>query len=89
MDKRTKRFLGTSVVLFVLLVAFQRFTPNAFLGQPLWVYVAAAAALGSGWMWLRTRAEEQKEDSQWIEQEGRIYIRRMEAEKERRQMNER
>ncbi|WP_018924216.1 sporulation YhaL family protein [Salsuginibacillus kocurii] len=88
MNKRTKRFLFSVIVLFLVLVTLQRFSA-APLATPIWVYAVMLAALVSGIMWLRAKrqAEAAAVDTQWIEQEGNVYIRRLEEKKRERDIS--
>jgi len=51
---------------------------------PFWVVLVMVGILVSFWQYLKHANDDEEEDEQWIEQEGAIYIRRMEAERERR-----
>jgi hypothetical protein len=54
------------------------------IGMPWWGYTLLFAILFSGYMVLRTTIEERRMDEQWIEQQGDVYIQRMQKEKESR-----
>ncbi|EZH68009.1 hypothetical protein DH09_08840 [Bacillaceae bacterium JMAK1] len=85
MQSRSKRMLLTLAGLFVVLAIVQRFTADtAVTSLPWWVFVVVLAAVASGYMWIKSTLEEKKVSDEWIEQEGRVYIRRMEDEKKRR-----
>ncbi|WP_281269120.1 sporulation YhaL family protein [Bacillus taeanensis] len=51
---------------------------------PWWIYFVLAGIIFSGYKVILETVEEKKVDQQFIEQEGNIYIRRMEDEKKRR-----
>ncbi|MFB4161809.1 sporulation YhaL family protein [Geomicrobium sp. JSM 1781026] len=88
MERRSKRMLITLAVLFVVLAIVQRFTADtAVTALPWWVFVLIFATIVSGYMWIKAVAENRKEQAEWIEQEGRVYIRRMENER-RERMNQ-
>ncbi|MEK5443909.1 MULTISPECIES: sporulation YhaL family protein [unclassified Fredinandcohnia] len=59
------------------------------LTVPWFVYVALFGVLFSAYMVIRTSREEKKIEDSYIEQEGNVYIERMNSEKEKRskQMN--
>lgn len=59
------------------------------LSVPWFVYVALFGVLFSAYMVIRTSKEEKKVDDSFIEQEGNVYIERMNSEREKRskQMN--
>ncbi|WP_160112648.1 sporulation YhaL family protein [Salicibibacter kimchii] len=85
MQERSKRMLLTLVIIFLGLAVLQRFTSNAAITTiPWWVTVVILAAIVSGYMWIRTSLEDRKAEAEWIEQEGRVYIRRMEHERQQR-----
>ncbi|MFN2746914.1 MULTISPECIES: sporulation YhaL family protein [Bacillus] len=51
---------------------------------PWWVYLCIVGIIFSAYKLMATAKEEEKIDQSFIEKEGRIYIERMEKEKERR-----
>ncbi|MEH7238393.1 sporulation YhaL family protein [Bacillus sp. JJ1562] len=51
---------------------------------PWFVYVALFGVLFSAYMVIRTSREERKIEDSYIEQEGNVYIERMNEEKEKR-----
>lgn len=59
------------------------------LTVPWFVYVALFGVLFSAYMVIRTSREEKKIEDSYIEQEGNVYIERMNSEKDKRskQMN--
>ncbi|MBB6449542.1 uncharacterized membrane protein YciS (DUF1049 family) [Geomicrobium halophilum] len=82
MEQRSKRMLFTLVIVFFVLAILQRFTADtAITTIPWWVATVILAAIISGYMWIRTSMQERKAEAEWIEQEGRVYIRRMEKER--------
>lgn len=54
------------------------------LSIPWFVYVALFGVLVSAFMVIRTTREERQVDESFIEQEGNVYIERMELERESR-----
>ena len=62
---------------------------ESMLTVPWFVYVALFGVLFSAYMVIRTSREEKKIEDSYIEQEGNVYIERMNSEKEKRskQMN--
>lgn len=57
----------------------------AFLTSVPWfVYLILAAILYCGYKFVTLAREDHKADQEWIEEEGSVFIRRMEQEKERR-----
>lgn len=51
---------------------------------PWWVYLCIVGIIFSAYKLMTTAKEEEKIDQAFIEKEGRVYIERMEKEKERR-----
>ncbi|MCP3026759.1 sporulation YhaL family protein [Halobacillus sp. A5] len=54
------------------------------LGLPVWVFFCIIFIFLSGFMAYRAMKAEQKVEQQFIEKEGRVYLTRMEEEKEKR-----
>ncbi len=52
---------------------------------PFWVWLVVAGIIFSGYMTIYTNRKEKEREMKEIEQEGQIYIKRMEEEKKRRQ----
>ncbi|KMY53167.1 MULTISPECIES: sporulation YhaL family protein [Bacillaceae] len=51
---------------------------------PLWIYAVVAGIFFSAFMTIKTSRAEKKIDEEFIEQEGQVYIQRMEKEREMR-----
>ncbi|WP_421384067.1 sporulation YhaL family protein [Bacillus salacetis] len=51
---------------------------------PIWVYFIVAGIFVSAYMAMKSAKEDREVENEWIEQEGEVYIKRMEDEKERR-----
>lgn len=51
---------------------------------PWFVYLLFAAILFSGYQFVRLSREDYKTDQEWIEEEGNVFLRRIEQERERR-----
>ncbi|MFG6149536.1 sporulation YhaL family protein [Halobacillus sp. B23F22_1] len=54
------------------------------LGLPVWVFLCIIFIFLSGYMAYRAMKAEQKVEQQFIEKEGRVYLSRMEEEREKR-----
>lgn len=52
---------------------------------PIWIYAVVVGIVVSALMAIKTGREERKMEQESIEQEGEIYIKRLEREKERRE----
>ncbi|QOR67412.1 sporulation YhaL family protein [Cytobacillus suaedae] len=53
---------------------------------PWWVYVVISGIIFSGYMVIRTAKNEQEVENSFIENEGQVYIERMNQEKEGRKI---
>ncbi|WP_432653133.1 sporulation YhaL family protein [Salibacterium salarium] len=87
MDNRSKKLLLTLIVVFLMLVMWQRFFAPGSSQVPTWVVLSGLGIVFSGYMWWQTSRKEQQEDQHWIEQEGRVFIRRMEEEREKKRVS--
>ncbi|MGY4690493.1 sporulation YhaL family protein [Salibacterium sp. K-3] len=87
MDNRPKKVLLTLIGLFILLVVWQRFAEAAAPAAPSWVLLSGLGIIFSGYMWWKTSRGEKEEEDHWIEQEGKVFIRRMEEEKAKKRIS--
>ncbi|MFC0561779.1 sporulation YhaL family protein [Halalkalibacter alkalisediminis] len=84
-SKRLALFLlATLAVGFILT---QTTVGNVLLSSPWWVYFVLAGIVYSGYLSVKYTLEDKRTEQEWIENEGNVYIARMEEEKERRGMN--
>ncbi|MGD6965429.1 hypothetical protein FZC78_16040 [Rossellomorea vietnamensis] len=51
---------------------------------PIWMYFIVAGIFVSAYMAMKSAKEDREVENEWIEQEGEVYIKRMENEKEKR-----
>lgn len=58
------------------------------MSLPFWVYIVVVGILFSAFMAVKTAREEQREEKEWAEQEGKVYLERVEEERKRRQKAE-
>ncbi|MFC4619083.1 sporulation YhaL family protein [Camelliibacillus cellulosilyticus] len=91
MSKKAK-FSLFLIGLLVVLYTLQQFGVLdgvlVYIGAlPLWVVLVLAGIIISFWQFLKHSKAEEEEDEEWIEEQGAVYIRRMEAEKEARNKN--
>lgn len=56
--------------------------------QPWWLYFLIAGIVFSGYKAYEGMKEDKKVDESFIEEEGNVFIRRMEEERKRRQMDD-
>lgn len=55
----------------------------SFGNLPWWMYFVLAGILFSGYRFLVLTKEEYEQEMEWIEEEGNVYMRRIEAEREK------
>ncbi|HEX7064776.1 MAG TPA: sporulation YhaL family protein [Bacillales bacterium] len=79
---------GGVIVIALLLIVFMTDWPAAAFGFlatiPWFVYLIIAGIVYCGYKFVSLSKEDHQADQEWIEQEGNVFIRRMEREKERR-----
>ncbi|WP_170006636.1 sporulation YhaL family protein [Bacillus fonticola] len=51
---------------------------------PLWVIAVVIGVVFSAFMTVKTTRDEQKQEQEWIEQEGEVFVKRMEEERDER-----
>ncbi|AZB42230.1 SigE-dependent sporulation protein [Bacillus sp. FJAT-42376] len=56
------------------------------LTLPWWIYLCMGGVLFSGFKFVTLSREDKRTDTEFIEQEGQIYLERMKAERERRKL---
>ncbi|MFC0473697.1 sporulation YhaL family protein [Halalkalibacter kiskunsagensis] len=75
------------ILLAILVVAFlltQTAVGGILLSSPWWVYFVLAGIVLSGYLSVKYSVEDKHMEQEWIENEGNIYMERIEQEKERR-----
>jgi hypothetical protein len=91
--KQARRSLYAITVLFLLFIMQQLGLIDPILasleGIAWWVYLVAAGILFSGYQVFSLSQKDKEIDEEWNEQQGEVYIKRMRAEKERRQNGKR
>ncbi|WP_289623511.1 sporulation YhaL family protein [Alkalihalobacillus deserti] len=88
-DKQSSKRLAL-FLLAILAVGFiltQTTVGNVLLSSPWWVYFVLAGIIFSGYLSVKYALEDKRMEQEWIENEGNIYMSRMEEEKERRGIN--
>lgn len=77
-----------ALVLLMVLVSGVILTQTSLgyfiLTSPWWVFVVIIGIIMSGYLAIKYSLEEKRLEDEWIESEGNVYIRRMEEERERR-----
>jgi hypothetical protein len=84
---KTQSVIAAAVIGFLLIGLMTDWlseAAGAIASVPWFVYLLVAGILYSGYKFVHLSREDHKADQEWIEQEGNVYIRRMEEEKERR-----
>lgn len=88
MKKRAKRTLitvGGLVGLYVLhAIGFLDSLFSHLSSSPWWVYFVVAGILFSGYRFIADRREDQQADEEWIEDQGKVYMKRIEEARKRR-----
>ncbi|MDD9149430.1 MULTISPECIES: sporulation YhaL family protein [unclassified Sporolactobacillus] len=89
--KQARRSLYAVVLLFMLFMMQQLGLIDPILSGiesvPWWVYLLIAGILFSGYRAFSISREDKELDDEWVEKQGNIYMKRIEAEKERRDRN--
>lgn len=85
MRKGVLILLGLLFILSLFQLTEISATLSGVLSQfPWWIYFVLAGIVYSGYKTMQLTAEERKVDQIHIEEEGRVYVERMEEERERR-----
>lgn len=79
--KRSLAIIGGLVGLYVLKTVGV-FTSLAQL--PWWMYLVIAGILFSGYRFLVESQKDKNADKEWIEEQGQVYMERIDAERKRR-----
>lgn len=90
--KRTQKNKQVALFLLVILAVSFIVTQTAIgaflLSSPWWIYFVLVGIGLSGYMTVKYFLEDRRYENEWIESEGNVYIRRMEEEKERRNIEQ-
>ncbi|WP_257008310.1 sporulation YhaL family protein [Bacillus sp. FJAT-45350] len=78
--------LGIIALLLIVVSTRESAVVSSILAAPFWVHVTIVGIVLSGYLALRYSVEDRKMEQKWIEQEGEVFIRRMEEEKERKNL---
>lgn len=85
--KQIQSVIGAAVIallLIALLTDWLTVAVAALAATPWWVYLVGVGILFCGYQFIRTARKDNQADYEWAEEEGNVYIRRMEEEKKRR-----
>ncbi|WP_438270981.1 sporulation YhaL family protein [Sporolactobacillus mangiferae] len=87
--KQARRSLIVVGALFVLFMMQQFGMLESILNNlervAWWVYLVVAGIIFSGYQAFNLSKQEREVDDEWIEQQGNVYMKRINAEKKRRQ----
>ncbi|EST10504.1 sporulation YhaL family protein [Sporolactobacillus laevolacticus] len=87
--KQARRSLIVVALLFLLfmLQQFGLIDPviNKLESIAWWVYLVVAGIIFSGYQAFSISRQDKEVDEEWVEQQGNVYMKRMDAEKKRRQ----
>ncbi|GAF65722.1 hypothetical protein BTS2_2621 [Bacillus sp. TS-2] len=88
MNSSTKTSQRVAIVLLVALILVFIFTQTSILSvllaSPWWIYLVIAGIIFSGYMSMKYMLEDHEVENEYIEKEGSVFIERMEAEREKR-----
>ncbi|WP_370645899.1 sporulation YhaL family protein [Sporolactobacillus sp. STSJ-5] len=86
--KQAKRSLFIVAALFILFLMqqFGMIDPviNMLESVAWWVYLVVAGIIFSGYQAFNLSKQDKEVDEEWVEEQGNVYMKRMDAEKERR-----
>ncbi|MDF2910307.1 MAG: signal peptidase [Sporolactobacillus laevolacticus] len=87
--KQARRSLIVVALLFLLfmLQQFDLIDPviNKLESIAWWVYLVVAGIIFSGYQAFSISRQDKEVDEEWVEQQGNVYMKRLDAEKKRRQ----
>lgn len=88
--KKKARWTWMTVGLLVVFYILQQFNGlSGIIGllnkMPLWTMIVFLGIIVSAWQYFRNARQEEDEDARWLEEQGKVYIHRMEEEKKRRE----
>ncbi|MED4129571.1 MULTISPECIES: sporulation YhaL family protein [Shouchella] len=88
--KETSQFLalGAVVVLVVAFLLTQTSVGQFVLASPWWTYLLILGIVFSGYQWIRALKEEKEIDEDFIEQEGNVYMERIQEAKKLKEQQE-
>ncbi|HEX6922971.1 MAG TPA: sporulation YhaL family protein [Bacillales bacterium] len=84
---QTRGWVGAAVIAFLLVAFMTDWIAEAagwLASIPWFVYLVIAGILYCGYKFVTLSREDHKVDQEWIEEEGNVFIRRIEQERERR-----
>ena|GEM_PF-1543387 len=87
--KKRARWTWIVVGLLVVFYTFQQFNglssiTNLLNKMPLWTMIVFLGIVVSAWQYFKSARQEKDEDAHWLEEQGKVYMHRMEEEKKRR-----
>lgn len=89
--KKTKRAIAIicTIIFLYILQQWGILMPivDRIEAFPWWVYLVFAGILFSGFQFVISYMKEKEEDMKWIEEQGQVFINRMNEERERRNEN--
>ncbi|HET7616759.1 MAG TPA: sporulation YhaL family protein [Bacillales bacterium] len=88
MSKQAQGWITVAAIAVLMMILWTDWlsATYAFLTSiPWFVYLLMAGIVYCGYRFVSLSKEDHKADQQWIEQEGNIFIRRMNREKEKRE----
>lgn len=89
--KQIQSVVGAAVIALLLIALMTDWlTPviAALAATPWWVYLVGVGILFCAYQFIRTARKDSQADHEWAQEEGNVYIHRMEEEKKKRRQRE-
>ncbi|MBM0064112.1 sporulation YhaL family protein [Alkalicoccobacillus gibsonii] len=87
MSEQLKQRLAIAflVVLVVVFIATQTDVLSILAQEPWWVYAVMLGVVISGYFSLKYLLEDKRQEQAWIEQEGHVYMERLEEARQKKE----
>ncbi|MBP3951458.1 sporulation YhaL family protein [Bacillus suaedae] len=82
--KNKKLALGLLMILVLGFIVTQTSLGSLLISSPWWVYFVLAGIVASGYLAVKYTLEDHESEQEWIEQEGNVYMERLEKERQQR-----
>ncbi len=80
--------LGILAITVLLVSMRETVLVSTLLNAPFWVHVVIVGIVLSGYFAIKTTIEEKKVENEWIEQEGQVYIDRINEAREKKKLSQ-
>lgn len=87
MSEKLKQKLAIAflVVLVIVFIATQTNVLSILTQEPWWVYAVMLGVVISGYFSLKYLLEDKRQEQAWIEQEGHVYMERLEEARQKKE----